>query len=145
MPSEKVNQVTRAEWRELGFFYDRDDAAKRWRLVGSKTGLQRFATALSQFASNPRNERQSEHEHLGPYMYLEIGSWPEPEITEHWIAGPLPALNRLSTEIRSRVPLAREDDVLLFRQSFSPGSPYELSLEVRTEAFDPASEDPQCW
>ena len=145
MPSEKVNEATRAEWRELGFFYDRDDAEKRWRLVGSKTGLGRFANALSEFASDPRNAQKSEHVHFGPYMYLEIGSWPEPEITEHWIAGPLSALNRLSAEIRTRLTMANENEVLELRQSFSPKSPYELSLEVRGEQFDPAREDSECW
>ena len=34
---------TREEWRELGFFYDRDDDAKEWRLRGSRDGLRRFA------------------------------------------------------------------------------------------------------
>jgi hypothetical protein len=30
---------TREEWRNLGFSYDRDDAAKEWRLRGSRDGL----------------------------------------------------------------------------------------------------------
>jgi hypothetical protein len=28
VPSAKLNEVTQPEWRELGFFYDRDDSAK---------------------------------------------------------------------------------------------------------------------
>jgi len=43
MPSEATNNATRREWRELGFFYDRDDENKVWRLTGSRAGLLRFA------------------------------------------------------------------------------------------------------
>jgi len=35
VPSEAVNEATRRQWRDLGFFYDRDDAAKSWRIVGT--------------------------------------------------------------------------------------------------------------
>ena len=28
MPSEKVNESTKREWRELGFYYDYDEHAK---------------------------------------------------------------------------------------------------------------------
>jgi hypothetical protein len=145
VPSDKTNEATRREWRELGFFYDRDDEEKAWRIVGSKPGLTKFAAAISKFASDSRNEAQAEHDHLGPYMYLEIGLWPKPEITDHWIAGPLSALEQLAAQIRAKVDTANEDEVLPFRASYAPASPYELLLEVRPESFDPAKEDPQCW
>ncbi len=44
MPSAKINEMTQREWRELGYFYDRDDSAKEWRLIGSKAGLRQFAS-----------------------------------------------------------------------------------------------------
>ena len=28
MPSQATNEATRREWRDLGFFYDRDDARR---------------------------------------------------------------------------------------------------------------------
>jgi ketosteroid isomerase-like protein len=40
-----VNARTREEWRALGFHYDRDDAARRWRLAGSRAGLSAFLAA----------------------------------------------------------------------------------------------------
>ena len=55
----------------LGFFYDRDDASKEWILVGSRAGLQRFADLLHAYVADPRHETLSEHEHYGPYMYLD--------------------------------------------------------------------------
>ncbi len=39
VPSKEANAVTKREWRELGFFYDRDERAKRWRIVGSASGV----------------------------------------------------------------------------------------------------------
>ena len=145
MPSEKTNTVTRQEWRDLGFFYDRDDDAKEWRIAGSKSGLGKLAAAISKFALDPRNHKKSEHDHLGPYMYLEIGCWPEPQITGHWIAGPLSLLEDLAISIREKVAAAHEGSVILLRDSFAPGSPYELRIEVKAEAFDPARADPNCW
>ena len=125
--------------------HDRDDEQRAWRIVGSKLGLEKFAAAISKFASNPRNDARAEHDHLGPYMYLEIGSWPNPEITDHWIAGPQPALEQLAFQIRAKVERATENDVLSFRKLYAPASPYELLIEVRPETFDPAKEDPECW
>jgi hypothetical protein len=72
-----VKDDTRREWRELGFFYDRDDVSKEWRLVGSREGLRHFAGLLRAYVADPRNEMKSEHEHYGPYMYLEVMTWPE--------------------------------------------------------------------
>jgi len=149
MPSEAINEAineaTRREWRELGFYYDRDDVQKIWRLVGSRSGLANFADALAKFAADPRNARQSEHEHFGPYFYLEVGSWPHAEITDHWVAGPLPSLERLSLNIRKLLSGVKPGQAVLLRSSFAPSSPYELRLEVTPDNFDPAKEDPRCW
>jgi hypothetical protein len=66
MPTQDTNEATRSEWRELSFFYDRDDVAKEWRIVGSVKGLQKFSAAMRDYASNPANDSLSEHEHFGP-------------------------------------------------------------------------------
>ena len=145
MPSEKTNQATRREWRELGFFYDRNDDEKEWLLRGSRAGLLRFAQILRDYSENPANRGISEHDHLGPYMYLEIGTWSEPTITDHWIAGTLDELRRLSTLIQEVVVPAKEGDLLRFRDAYAPNAPYELVLELCADAFDPAVADPACW
>jgi hypothetical protein len=63
MPSDGTNQATRREWRELGFFCDRNDQKKEWRLIGSRSGLLRFHDALLEYVDDPCNDYQSEHEH----------------------------------------------------------------------------------
>ena len=67
----------KAEWRKLGYHYDRDDEAKQWNIVGSKAGLRSFATELRDYASDQENDWVSCHRNLGPYHYLEIDGFPE--------------------------------------------------------------------
>jgi hypothetical protein len=145
MPSEATNEATRRAWRELGFFCDRNNAAKEWRIVGSVKGLRKFASEIRKYASNPANDRPSEYQHFGPHMSLEVGTWHQTEITEQWIGGPLTDLLRLAGLIERSV----QDNVvgkrIGLRSSFSPMSPYELILEVRDEEFDPALADSTCW
>lgn len=142
---QRLNEATRAEWRNLGFFYDREDTSRTWRIVGSVTGIRKFAREVREYALNPRNETLSEHQHFGPYMYLEIGTALRPEITDHWIAGPLQSLADLATLIDQAAERAQIGDSISLRQAFAPESTYDLVIEVRHEAFDPAREDPHCW
>src|SRR5580704_6177371 len=78
MPSDATNSATKLDWRELGFFYDRDDQARNWRLTGSRAGLLRFRDALLSYVADPRNALDSEREHYGPYSYLEVMTSPNP-------------------------------------------------------------------
>ena len=145
MPSEAVNQATRREWRELGFFYDRDEQAKAWRIVGTAAGLKAFADLVHAYASDPKHDALSEHQHFGPYMYLEIGTCREPEITDHWIAGPRTALGALALEIERTIPELPIGGAVSLRQAFASSAVYDLVLERRAEPFDPAGEDKACW
>ncbi len=145
MPSELTNQATRREWRDLGFFYDQDNSAKVWRFVGSSTGLQKFAALVSEYSANPKHDTLSEHAHYGPYMFLEIGTWSSPEITDHWIAGPLANLSSLALAIARAADEVQVGQRISLRAMFAPESPYDLIFERREDAFDPAEEDPLCW
>lgn len=145
MPSETINKKTRQEWRELGFFYDRDDDAREWRIVGSVAGLRKFAQIVQTYALAPRSTQISEHDHFGPYSYLTIGTWDFPLINKLWIAGPLPDLLRLSALISGLVAKVQVGEALKLREVFAPTSPYELILDVRDDAFDPAKADAGCW
>jgi hypothetical protein len=71
-------------------------------------------------------------------MNLEVGTSHQTEITEQWIGGSLVELLRLAGLIER----SAQDNVvgkrIALRASFSPMSPYELILDVRDDAFDPA-------
>ena len=105
MSNEATNEAARRAWRALGFFCDRNDAAKEWRIVGSVKGLRKFASEIRTYASNPAHDRPSEYTHFGPAMNLEVGTWHQTEITEQWIGGPLVELLRLATLIALRANL----------------------------------------
>ena len=144
MPSDATKEATRRAWRDLGVFCGRNDVEKEWRIVGSVKGLRMFAAEIRSYASNPVNDRLSEYTQFGPAMNLEIGTSHQTEITEQWIGGPLVELLRLATLIER----SAQDNVvgkrIALRSNFSPMAPYELVLDVRDEAFDPASADPTC-
>ncbi len=142
MPSDATNRATRKEWRELGFFYNRDDQAKLWRLIGSRSGLLRLRDALLAYAADPLNADKSEHEHYGPYMYLEIMTWPEAGFDGHAIRGPLQDLKRLATIVEHKLMTAQPGETIRIQSEFEANSPYALILEVREDGFDPAEADP---
>ena len=93
------------------------------------------------YASDPRSREISEHVHLGPYLYLEIGTWHEPLLDKHWIAGPLPDLLRLAALVQDLTAAAEDGDIIRLREVYAPASPYDLVLDVRDATFDPAGAD----
>jgi hypothetical protein len=91
---QRMKERTRAEWRELGFFYDLNHNSKEWLLMGSRAGLLRFSELLRAYATNPHREGTSEHDHYGPYMYLKVMTWPHAGIDANTIHGSLEDLGR---------------------------------------------------
>src|ERR1700730_4707867 len=142
MPSDATNQATRREWRELGFFYNRNDELKTWRLIGSRSGLLRFRDALLEYAGDPSNDYQSEHEHCGPNWYLEIMTWPEPGFDDHAIRGSLMDLKRLADIVDTKLVGAQPGETICIKEEFATNTLYALVLGVREEGFDPAEADP---
>jgi hypothetical protein len=138
---ERLKEQTRSEWRALGFFYDRDDNSKEWLLIGSRAGLLRFAALLRAYVADPRNEMKSEHEHYGPYMYLEVMTWPETGMDDHTIHGPLDQLQRLAILVDEKVSDLEPGTKARIRDEFAPGAEYSLVLDLRPDNFDPASTD----
>jgi hypothetical protein len=141
MPSDARNEATRREWRKLGFFYDLDDASREWRVTGSRSGLLCLRDLLLAYVADPRNRVESEHEHYGPYHYLEVMTWSEAGIDDHAIRGTLPDLERLAQIIEARVNQAAPGATIRIQEDFAANSPYSLVLEVREDDFDPATAD----
>jgi hypothetical protein len=142
MPSDATNRATKREWRELGFFYDRDDQTRVWKLTSSRAGLLRFRDALLSYVADPRNASKSEHQHYGPYAYLEVMTWPEAGFDDHAIRGSLTDLARLAKLIEVKLAAARPGSSVLIREEFAADSPYALVLDLREDGFDPATADP---
>lgn len=141
MPRDEVNKKTREEWRDLGFFYDRDDDAKVWKFIGSRKGLLSFPDNLRAYVADPRNALESEHEHYGPYMYLKVMTWPVAELGNDAIRGSLTDLARLATLVEAKLASSQPGSAVRIHDEFDADSPYTLVLEVREDGFDPATAD----
>lgn len=138
---ERLKEQTRSEWRDLGFFYDRDENSQEWLLLGSRFGLGRFSELLRAYVADPRHEMKSEHEHYGPYMYLEVMTWPEAGMDGHAIHGPLNDLGRLAALVDEKVAKLEPRQRARIREEFASTSEYTLVMELRDDSFDPASLD----
>ncbi|MGA9730510.1 MAG: hypothetical protein WA757_14725 [Candidatus Acidiferrales bacterium] len=129
------------EWRELGFFYDRDDGNKVWKLTGSRAGLLRFRDVLLSFGAPPRNARDSEHKHFGPYSFLETITSPGAGFDNHAIRGTVADLGRLSALVEAKLATMSPGDKIRIHEEFAPDSPYALLLDLREDGYDPPTAD----
>jgi hypothetical protein len=141
--SQNTIEVTRREWRELGFFYLCDDNARRWRLTGSVQGLLRFAEIAEEYSTNRSFAPVSEHEHIGPHMYLELMTSDKPGIDGHSIHGSQQDIARLAKLVRAKLQAAKPGDQIVISAEYDPAVEYSVVLDVRDDSYDPASEDPQ--
>lgn len=139
---EQIDEQTREEWRELGFFYDQDETARYWRLIGSREGLAKFPALLTEYVSDERNASLSEHEHYGPYWYLKIVTWNQPEIGKDDIRGTLDDLRRLAEIAKRNLENVEPGDTFEIDEEFAPNNEFSLRFEVQEDDFDPASPDP---
>ncbi len=142
MPTQVIDERTRREWRELGFFYDLDSEIKEWRIVGSRAGIGKFAELLIRYAEDPRNAQLSEHEHYGPYAYLKIMTWSDAGVSADSIHGPTDDLRRLGEVIRARASSCGPGTRIRISDEYASRTDYAVILEFRPDDFDPASDDP---
>ena len=138
----KVDEATRREWRELGFYYEYDEKTRCWQLIGSRNGLLKFCDLLKRYSENQKNDTISEHDHYGPYGYLEVMTWQVAQITDHAISGTLSDLERLSMLCREKLNGAKPGSVVIIDKEYSPANTAKLQFAVREDNFDPAKADP---
>ena len=143
---DRLKEVTREEWRKLGFYYTQDDPPREaWRIVGSLLGLAVFHMLLVRYVEDPRNAKLSEHEHYGPYSYLKIMTSVHAGLDRLSIHGTVADLARLAGLVQAALDRAEPGEVIALGNDYVEGTPYELLLDVRSADFDPASEDPELW
>ena len=143
MLEQRALQAAREDWRALGFHYERDDESREWRFTGSRSGLLGLRDLLIAYVRDPGHAAVSEHEHYGPYLYLEVMTWPEAGLDAHALRGPLSSLEHLAHLVAERLAVARPGERLFLREDFAPAGPYSLVLLVQSDDFDPASADPE--
>ena len=97
---------------------------------------------LKSYVDQPSNQPISEHEHYGPYGYLEIMTWQSAGIDAHSIHGKLSDLLRLSNLIGQKLKSASAGSAFEIGEEYAEGTRFKLRFEVRAQGFDPASVDP---
>ena len=137
--------ITAEQWRQLGYHYDRNDTAKEWVLTGSPFGLKRFVVQLRQYAGNAAKSAASEHDHWGPYSYLEIMTWHEAGIDQHSIFGTPDDLRRLAEIVEKYLLDVNVETHIEVSPEYSETCSYRLVLAIKDYGFDPARNDPQLW
>lgn len=137
--NHSLDNTIAGEWRELGFYYALDKKNKSWLIHGSKKGIKKFIDILNDYANDIRNQKISEHEHYGPYMYLEITTGDVPKITSHALEGPLEDIRKLAKVIHSK--LESNEKVIKIDKEYSDHNEYTLTLNLENDSFDPASLD----
>lgn len=142
-PSDKVNQQTKKEWRELGFYYDFNDKTSSWQIVGSRKGLLKFCKLLEDYASDEKYRGLSEHEHYGPYSYLKFMTWKGAEITEKAICGTQEDFRNLARLVRDKLFFANVNDSFMISVEYAKDSNVSIDFQIKQNKFDPASADIQ--
>lgn len=141
MTNSATANAIRAGWRELGFFYELDDALQQWRLTGSRAGLLGFRDLLLNYAADPAHAVPPAHANYGPGLRLEIATWPDPGIDAHAVFGSVDDLRHLASIVERKLSGAQPGDRIRVGRDYAPASEYSLALDLRTDGFDPASAD----
>ncbi|NUN53528.1 MAG: hypothetical protein HUU06_12170 [Planctomycetaceae bacterium] len=102
----------------------------------------RFADLLRRFALDPRNAVIGEHEHHGPYMYLELMTSGTPGMDGGSIHGRPGDLLLLAGLIEERLASTRPGDRVRIEWECAAAGSFALVLDRREEGVDPASLDP---
>ena len=137
-----ISQVTKDDWRELGFYYEINDEKNKWNFRGSKKGLESFAKILFEFSENKNNEKMFEHDHYGPYSYLKIQCYSEPLISKNSIMGPLLDLKKLGEIIKKNILLSKLGETIIVDKEFSSQNEYTIEIVIEEDNFDPSQADP---
>ncbi len=140
-----MDEQTRVEWRQLGFFYEVDEQRRRWLLRGSRSGLERFSELLGAFAAKHRSDRLSEHDHFGPHLYLKITTAQEPGLGGDRVSGTPDDLRRLAARVDERLANTKVGDTFSVSGEYAAGAHFTMEGGVEEDAFDPAAADPLCW
>lgn len=141
MTEAELNEQTREDWRELGFFYDFDKNNCCWRLIGSQQGLLKFSDILNEYANDARKAALSEHEHYGPYWYLKLTTWEKPAITANAIYGRLEDFQSLSKLVKQKLLKTVVGDRITIDKEYSLENEARIVFEVKSDDFDASEAD----
>ena len=137
-----IVEYNKTEWRELGFYYDREDKTKEWLFQGDRKGLLKLANLFRNYGKKEKNRSQFEHDHYGPYMYFKLQTVLEEKgFDKNAIYGDLEDIIELGDIVERKVKKMNIGDNESLRSEYCPESDYDLKLILEPDGFDPVSAD----
>lgn len=138
-----IEEMLRREWRQLGVYYEMDNATKEWKMYGDRKGIENFRSIIKEYCDKHENFRISEHIHLGPYSYLKIMTWDRPIISTDVIAGTIRDLKKLSELIREKLKNTKTEESFTIDNEFGDNNKAKITIKVMADKFDPVTMDEQ--
>lgn len=138
--SPKLQEMTKEEWRELGFYYISDDDKGRWDLHGSVNGLSNLISLIESFLA--QDEVLGKHEHLLPHWYLTFEFTKAGDVSKRGLVGSKRDFQALNSFLRKQFEEAQKGDVIDLHRFYQSPS-YKMFLHIHGDSFDPSSMDPQ--
>jgi hypothetical protein len=140
-----IVEHTREEWRELGYYYEFDKNIKRWRLVGSRSGLSNLVTQFRDFATRIHQHSLGEHDHLGPYSYFTLVLADAPAITDYGVFGSADDFVRFAHLLEEGLKTALPGRSIVIDNEYSTENEAWLELFIEGDNFDPSEADDFEW
>ncbi len=138
--SGKAAELTKSEWRDLGFYYISHEDKRTWELHGSQKGLINLCSLLREFAD--ADYKLCHHEHLLPHWYLTITLTDSFAINERGIEGTSRQLNEFADTLEHEFSEA-VIHVISTISKCAYETEYKIEYTVHGDDFDPSLKDPQ--
>lgn len=127
-------------WRKLGYFYIFDQDSNEQCIFGDRAGIRAFISELRSYGNSKFFQHLGAHDHIGPYMYLELRTSDCAGIHEGLIQGLPEDFLKLAVLIESELAVLDASNTIII-EHFGANNSVPLKLSVKPDGFDPASMD----
>ncbi len=138
--NQQKDDPCKVRWRELGFYFDFDHDTQEQCIFGDQKGLEAFVAEIRSYAISPFNTEHN-HDHLGPYMNLELRTATPAALGEGLIQGLPEDFLKLALEVESKIQIVKSGESFT-SDYYGKSNGVELKFLVQPCGFDPSSLDP---
>lgn len=142
LSQDDLDQMEREDWRELGFYYHRNNALQRWDIFANQQGFLRLAEELQEYAQS-LGKIMGEHDHIEPDWSLTLTTSAHYFINDRGIYGTAADFEALATHIVDTVSHLHAGQVHIINAPKVDVYSYALYLLLQDDDFDAASMMPR--
>lgn len=136
----RKEEISARRWKELGFYYEFDESTKAECIYADRKGVSAFIEELRSYGNSKYFTEVGAHDHLGPYMALELRTCSCAGFEANLIHGLPDDFKRLAEEIERRMELVEVGGFLRL-DNFGSESEVSLKIVLQPNGFDPSSMD----